>query len=206
LNLKSLDDLVDLIKEKLAPFEERLKSLKENLIDQFGRFLPQGLREALKKRISDLADSLLRQPLMNRINALLDRARREFGGSDAETVADPVLFSEIQNRFQDFLSGDLFKRIEGLLRPLEQNLREKLSELNIKSLDDLADLIKEKLAPFEERLKSLKENLIDRFGKLVSGERREALKKRISDLADSLLRQPLMNRIKALLERARREL
>jgi len=108
-------------------------------------------------------------------------------------------------------SNNVLKPIEErFIRPLEQNIRKQLSDLQLNTIPKAKEFVKSKiLEPVEAQLANLKNKVheyIETFGKLISKESREHYKRQISEFIDTKIRLPLLERISKLTNKIENEL
>jgi len=202
----------------LAPIEQNLSVLKEQInlyIERFGKFISKESREQYKQKIAELIDTKIRQPLLERVQKLLKKIENELEESPEAYDAQPIYLDTIKdfverNFLTPFINNVLKPIEERFIRPLEQNIRQKMSEFQLNTVPKVKEFIQTKIMePMESALASLKSKVhdyIETFGKLISKESREHYKRQISEFIDNKIRLPLLERIKNLSNKIEKEL
>jgi Ni,Fe-hydrogenase maturation factor len=202
----------------LDPIEQNLQVLKEQInvqIERFGKFISKESRDQYKKKIAELIDTKLRQPLLERVQKLLKRIENELEESPEAYEAQPVFFDTIKdfverNFITPFVNNILKPIEERFIRPLERNIREQLSVLKLDTIPKAKEFIQSKiLEPVESALSGLQNKIheyIETFGKLISKESREQYKRQITEFIDNRIRTPLLERIQIITDKIAKEL
>jgi len=202
----------------LTPLEQHLSVIKEQInlyIERFGKFISKESREQYKQKISEFIETKIRQPLLERIQKLLNRIENELEESPEAYEAQPIYLDTIKDfverNFVTPFINNIFRPIEErFIRPLEQNIRKQLADLQLNTLPKVKEFIQSNiLDPVESALSGLKSKVhdyIETFGKLISKESREQYKRQISEFIDNRIKTPLLERIKNLTDKIEKEL
>lgn len=151
---------------------------------------------------------------MERIRNLSNKIEKEIEAPetyDAEPYFLDTIKDFVDRNFVTPFVNNVLKPIEErFIRPLEQNIRKQLSDLQLNTIPKAKEFIQSKiLEPVESALSSLKDKVsdyIETFGKLISKESREHYKRQMSEFIDNRIRLPLLDRIQSLTNKIEKEL